>query len=57
MAMDGSLGYNTSVGTDAAGVARSQSDESAFSPASSPGVLDLPVAANDTDKEHGVVDG
>ena len=52
-----SLGYNTSVGTDAAGVALSQSDESAFSPASSPGVLDLPVAANDTDKEHSVVDG
>ena len=51
-----SIGDNTGIGADTAGVSTGQSDESCLSPSSSPGVLDLPVAADNTDKQDGVVD-
>jgi hypothetical protein len=48
---------DTSVGADTASVSTGDSDESSLSPSSSPGVLDLPGSANDTDSEDSVVDG
>lgn len=42
---------------DTAGVSSSESDESALSPAGSPGVLDSPVLISDTDQEDTVVEG
>ena len=46
---------DTGVGADTASVSCTKSDVSSLSPSSSPGVLDLPGSANDTDQEDSVV--
>ena len=47
---------DTGVGADTASVSCTKSDESSLSPSSSPGVLDFPGSANNTDQEDSVVD-
>ena len=46
---------DTGVGADTASVSCTKSDVSSLPPSSSPGVLDLPGSANDTDQEDSVV--
>jgi hypothetical protein len=50
-----SNGDDSGICLDTASVAAGESDVASFSPASSPGVLDLPVATDDSDEEDGMV--
>lgn len=52
-----SVGVDTGVGADTAGVSLAESDEALLSPSSSPRVLDFPVGIGGTDQKDGVVDG
>ena len=50
-----SVGNNTGIGADTAGVSVGKSNESSLSPSSSPGVLDLPGSTHNTSQEDSVV--